>query len=824
MTEKATTRTKRPAKPAKAAKTAKKARKAKNTKNTRTNAATTARAGRGTSSDVKRPRATQPVPGRSPARTPSKGGPISPNPWRVTKSGTSLGTLFDHAWDAILVADRKRCIVDANPAACRLFEASRDQLLQMRLDNLRHVFSKSRYKQLLDGTLRPPVIRGEHFVRMRDGSQKTLDTIGARIDGNHALFVVRDVSQYRRLYQQIEMERKRLYDVLNGMNDPVVLVSPHFRIEFLNGTAREHFGECKGQLCHRALAGATRPCPDCKLPAVLSGKEERQVYEFRDKKGRWLEVSITPLLGPRGPAGGILAMRDISERKQVEEKIKASEEKFRSIIRHAGPGIVYVDLAGVHVDVNDAFCEMTGFSREELVGRGMPYPYWPKDQIPRFVRGMQNALEGGVNVAETVFVKKNGERLPVRIHPSLVRDHTGATVGEIGIFEDISSWETLQQELVYAQKMQTVGALAGGIVHEFNNLHCGMRLVIESVLAEIGHPLPIRKDLEAVLERLERANSITGQLKTFSQKMPSQKVRTSLSGVIEEALRFAAATLNKDKISVEFDRSRDVPELVLDRVQMAQAILNLILNAGDAMESSEVRRLRIETGVKEGRAFVRLSDTGSGIAEEYLDSIFDPFFTTKENRGEQVRSGFGLGLTVSEAITKDHGGTIDVSSTVGTGSTFTVWLPLETPSMVSRVSPPVELYTRVKGKRVLITENDSVLRTLLDNALRRAGCVVETTESVDQSVRLLGSRRYDIAVVDLELPDGRAEDILGAIEKGTPADRPATIVVTGRTPATGRKKPVRPGAEAILYKPVTLDSLYTAVDMAIGKREKGLGA
>ena len=654
---------------------------------------------------AKGPRAVRHARRGTPARTSSKVAPASRHPLRVKTSEISLRSLFDHAWDAILVVDRNRYIVDANPSACQLFGSSRDRLLRMKIDSLRRDFSKRRYAQLLDGKLRPPLVRGEHALRTKDSGEKTLDAIGVRIDRSHAIFIVRDITELRR----------------------------------------------------------------------------------------------------------------------VEEKIKASEEKFRSIIRDAGLGIVYVDVAGVHVDVNDAFCEMTGYCREELVGHGIPYPYWPKDQTLRFARGMRNALEGRVTVAETAFIKKNGQRVPVRVHPSFVKDHTGVTVGEIGIFEDISSWETLQQELIYSQKMQTVGALAGGIVHEFNNLHCGMRLVIETALAEIRHPLPIKQDLEAVLERLERASSITGQLRAFAQKAPSRKASTSLPGVVEEALGMAAATLRKDRVSVELQLANNVPELVLDRVQMVQAVLNLILNARDAMESVEARRLTVQTGVEDGRAFVRLHDTGSGIAAEHLGSIFDPFFTTKEDRGEQVRSGFGLGLTVTETIVRDHGGAIDVSSAVGKGAAFTVWLPLDAPTMVPRTRPTPEFYARVRGKRVLIAENESVLRMLLGNAMRSVGCVVDAAGSGEQSLDLLVRGRHDVVVIGTGLQAGGAEKLLCAVGRKKTAARPATIAVLGEADTTGRKKAVSPRADAVLRAPVTLDSLYAALDAAVAAREKRRG-
>ena len=651
---------------------------------------------------AKKIRAVRSVNRRPPARKTPNGAHTRRLPLRVEAADVSVRNLFEHAWDAVAVTDRNRRIVDANRSTCRMFGVPRERLLSLRIDDFGRGLKNATYRRLLDGVLRPPLLRGEYVLKLDAPAARTLDIIGARIDKNHAVFV----------------------------------------------------------------------------------------------------------------------FRDITERKQAEEKTKASEEKFRSIIRDAGLGIAFVDLNGVHVDVNNAFCEMTGYCREELVGRGMPYPYWPKDQTERFLRGMRNALQGRVSVAETAFIRKNGQRLPVRVHPSFVKDHTGATVGAIGIFEDISAWETLQQELVYSQKMQTVGALAGGIVHEFNNVHCGMRLVIENALAEMRHPLPIRQDLETVLERLERASSITGQLSAFVQRTPSHKTSTAIEGIVEEALGMAATTLRKAEISVELDMGRNVPDLVLDRVQMVQALLNLMLNARDAMESAAVRRLTVQTGVDDGRAFIQLRDTGSGIAAEYIGSIFDPFFTTRENRGEQVRSGFGLGLTVSETIIRDHGGSIDVTSTVGEGSAFTVWLPLGVSTGVSRASLPAELQDKIKGRKILIAENDSKLRTLLGDALRSVGCSVDAAGSVERSLNLMAGRRHDVIVMSAELQAGGTEKLLRAVARKAPANRPATIVVAERFSGAARGTMTAEGARAILLKPVTLDSLYAALNAAIVANEK----
>jgi CheY-like chemotaxis protein len=256
---------------------------------------------------------------------------------------------------------------------------------------------------------------------------------------------------------------------------------------------------------------------------------------------------------------------------------------------------------------------------------------------------------------------------------------------------------------------------------------------------------------------------------------------------------------------------------------MVQALLNLILNARDAMTSSAVKCLRVQADVSDGRAFVRLQDSGSGIAAEYIGSIFDPFFTTKEDRREQVRSGFGLGLTVAETIVRDHGGSIDVSSAVGEGSAFTVWLPLDVSPGLSRGNIPAGLQARVKGKRVLVAENGLVLRLLLGDALRNVGCVVYAAASVEQSLNLMADGRHDVIVIGTMLPVGGVEKLLRAAAAKSAMDRPATIIVAEKPPriAHGNKRTL--GASAVLLEPVTLDSLYAALDAAVADREKRRG-
>jgi two-component system, sporulation sensor kinase E len=622
--------------------------------------------------------------------------------FRLNEAERRYTNLFAHAWDAILIADRQGRIVDANPAACALFGLTRAELLKLNFSHFRRNYSKEKYGRLMDGTLEPPIVRGDHTLVLKTGEKKVLDTVGVKVDDSHAMLIIRDVSSFKQLYEQIAVERKRLYDVFDCMNDPVVLISPHFNIEFLNRRAREFYGDCKNQLCHYALRREKRRCSDCGLHLIISGKEERLVFEIKDKAGRWLETNMTPFVTTGGPAGVILVMRDVSQRRETEEKLRASEGRFRSMIRHAGPGIAYMSLDGKHLDVNDAFCRMTGFSKDELIGTGMPYPYWPEGTAKKFSVSMRRALQGEIDVAEAKFVRRSGESFSVRIHPSFVRDHTGMPVGVIGIFDDISSLEALQEQLTYAQKMQTAGALAKGIAHEFNNLHCGIQWYIELALSHRGMLPSAREDLETALKSLERASHITRQLVTFAGRSLSQKTRARISDIVADTLGLARKELDDDDIDVSVRHESGIPDLVVDPVQIGQVLLNLVLNAKDAMSASKTKKLSISTGFKSDRVFIRVTDSGRGIPEEHIGQIFDSFFTTKEDPETKAIKGFGLGLAVSERIIRSHGGYVEVSSKLGAGSTFTVWLPVESSEGISYAATVIgarEGRSGVRGKK-----------------------------------------------------------------------------------------------------------------------------
>ena len=486
-------------------------------------------------------------------------------------------------------------------------------------------------------------------------------------------------AEQRRLAERLSESEKKYRNLFTSAADVISVIDRAGRLVDVNPACCTLTGYSRDELLDMSCEDLVERFEKNRFLGIFEGSSPpwsvRTEYYFVRKDGTQvpLEVSAVMLDADRA----LFVSRDVSERKVAEAKLKASEEMFRSLVRQAGLGITYLNAEGEFLDINDAFCTMTGFSREELLDVKGPRPYWPKDSVSKHKGFIKGAVAGRTDVLETVFCRKTGELFPVRIHPSPITDHTGRLVGVIGLFEDISAWKELQQHVIHAQKMEMASFIAVGIAHEFNNLHGGIQNHVELILENEKLPPQMRRDLEVILKTLGRANSITKQLDTFARQTPPNKEPCSLSEIVDDTLELVAREYESEGIRIEVQKGRRIPDLVLDGAQIGQVLLNLFINARDAMRGRTSKILGVETGLRGQRAFVKVSDTGTGIGGENTKRIFDPFFTTKGNADGKDAHGLGLGLTVSKTIVSEHGGEIEVSSRKRIGTTFTVWLPVE---------------------------------------------------------------------------------------------------------------------------------------------------
>ncbi|MBU1340296.1 MAG: PAS domain S-box protein [Proteobacteria bacterium] len=453
---------------------------------------------------------------------------------------------------------------------------------------------------------------------------------------------------------------------------------------------------------------------------------------------------------------------DITRIRQTEESLKRSEEKFRSIIENAGVGILLIGTDSFHLDINPSFCQMTGFSRDELIGSKIPCKYWPEDLTQKLTWELSQFMKTGTTKIETYFLRKNQDRFPVSLIGSSIFDHTGQPIAFIVIVLDITEKRKMEEEILRVQKLESIGTLAGGIAHDFNNLISIVQGYTELSQMHIDPGNEIYNNLNEVCKACRRAKALTGKFITFSKGGISIKNPGSLIHLIEDATNLALSGSNARGI---FNISEDLWEVKFDQEQMKQAIYNLITNAREAVPKGGIIKVAAENvmisenkpGVfmADGK-YVKISiqDRGPGIPEENLSFLFDPYYSTKQ-RGDQ--KGMGLGLTTTYSIIKRHEGYIFVNSEQGAGTTFEIYLPALEINPEKKVS--IKKTANLENETILVMDDEPGILDIACKMLKRIGYAVQLAENGNTAVALYkkamdSGNPIDIVILDLTVKGG----------------------------------------------------------------------
>ncbi|MGH9785732.1 MAG: PAS domain S-box protein [Terriglobia bacterium] len=491
-------------------------------------------------------------------------------------------------------------------------------------------------------------------------------------------------------------------------------------------------------------------------------------YLCKDGSQRWFLWNAVPARDERLIYA---AARDITEFKQVQEALlRAREEatrlkfeaRYTELVEHASYGIFRATLDGHFVYVNPALVSMLGYdSKEELMTRSLATDiYQSPQERARLIE--QIARSDRPCAGEATWKKKDAKPITVRLSGRAARDDQGTFEGLEWIVENVTAHRQIEEQLYLAQKMEAIGRLTGGVAHDFNNLLNVMIGYSDLLLDHLGAADPRRNYAEEIRAAGQRAAALTRQLLAFSRRQVLQPEVLDLNQIVTEASAMLARLLGETiQLITRLDPSLAIVNV--DRGQMEQVILNLAVNARDAMPDGG--RLTIETSnavigddyverrplMVPGRfVMLAVSDTGEGMDAETQRQIFEPFFTTKE-KGK----GTGLGLATVYGIVKQSGGFIWVYSEPGQGSTFKVYLPEANETASPHAAPTPARAAVGCSETILLAEDDASLRTLALEFLQSAGYQVIAAGSGAEALRLLGSLPgpLHLLLTDLVLPD-----------------------------------------------------------------------
>jgi two-component system cell cycle sensor histidine kinase/response regulator CckA len=590
----------------------------------------------------------------------------------------------------------------------------------------------------------------------------------------------------RRRAEESARASERSYRLLFERNPNPMWVYDSGTLRFLavNDAAVHNYGYSREEFLAMTIEDI-RPQEDLpQLHAIVRpdqsvearGLSTAGIWRHRRKDGTLLEADITShthVFAGR-PARVVLAV-DVTARVEAERALRRSEARYRDLFENAGDLIAMVDVESRLTMVNEAFVRTLGYTRDELIGRPLRElvpPEWHERLEAARDRKIDDDVEG--TTYEHELVAKDGHRIQVEV-ASRVIEVDGQPVGVEAICRDITERRQLEEQLRQAQRLEAIGRLAGGIAHDFNNLLTVISGYADALLEE-GDPAS-RRELKEIAAAAERATILTRQLLAFSRRQVLQPRVLDLNEVVDGIMPMLTRLIGED-IDLVTALDPGLEHVLADPNQIEQVLLNLVLNARDAMpQGGKLTIATTNTELDEsyvaehpearlGRhATLSVSDNGVGMDAGTVARVFEPFFTTKP-----VGTGTGLGLSTVYGIVKQSGGNTWIYSEPGRGSTFKVYLPAANEPLATVGRDRPEIATPTGSETILIVEDEDAVRTLAADMLRARGYTVHATGSAEEALRLAadGDEPIDLLLTDLVMPEMNGRDLAAKILETIP--------------------------------------------------------
>jgi PAS domain S-box-containing protein len=685
-----------------------------------------------------------------------------------------------------------------------------------------------------------PAYEGEFRMMHPDGEYRWLRIHGlcirdARGKPYRMAGSTSDIDARKRAEEALKASEEQYKAVFNATTDALILRDAQGRIVDVNPAFLEMNGLTREQaLSDRARIFASPEKHEKIRDYYRRARDGETIHyelEVERKQGEraHLDVRVVPVLY-RGERHSVSLARDITAQKSAEQALKASEEQYRAIFNAAADALVLRDAGARVIDVNPAFLQISGYTREEVVDQDRWIFAGP--QMGALASEMHQRTIAGESVRfEIQARRKDGKLIDIEMRAVPIR-YRGAPHA-LGMARDITEQKRAQAErarlegqLLQSKKLEAIGTLAGGIAHDFNNILAAILgygdLAQRSSMAKPGTPL--RRHIDAVVAAGLRAKSLVERILAFSRSGTGERVPVHVQAVVSEALDLLAPQLPGP---VRLERRLEAGEAAVmgDATQIHQVVMNLCANALQAMKSSgtltvaldvvETGELVAATSRLAAGKYVRLAvrDTGVGIGPGVLERIFDPFFTTRE-----VGVGTGLGLSLVHGIVTELGGGIRVDSAPGEGATFTVYLP----ACAARALPKAadEKVPHGSGETIMLVDDEETLVHLGEEMIASLGYepVGYTSSAAALAAFRESPERFQAVLSDEAMPEMTGSDLAREIRALRP-DLPVVLMSGYVTPLfAARAREI--GVAEVLAKPLTARDIGRSLARALKEKEK----
>ncbi|MBI1389491.1 MAG: PAS domain S-box protein [bacterium] len=510
--------------------------------------------------------------------------------------------------------------------------------------------------------------------------------------------------------------------------------------------------------------------------------------------------------------------QEVAQRKQTEDALRESENRFRVIFDHAAVGIALADLNGYVITANPALHTMLGYNPAENELSGVHFAdFTHPDDIEPEMNNVHRVRAGEINFYQCLkrYLGKDGKTIWGDLTLTAVRNEDRSIQFFVGIVVDVTEQKRLEEELRYSQKMTAIGELAGGVAHDFNNI---LTIIMGNLsLAEPLAPHEIQKRLRDANTAAERAAGLIKKLLAFSRRNPVQMKETSIEKLFEELLSIARETVDRG-IEIRTHCPEGIPSILGDSSQLMTVLLNLVMNAHDSIQDvasgkmftrrqKETFHIRVSASQVQAVppntasnakgipcVLISVSDNGAGMSEAVKKRAFEPFFTTKD-----VGSGVGLGLSSSYGIIDQHQGWVEIESELGLGTEIKIYLPIPSSTASSDTEDIARLRPAAEG--VLIIDDEELVRNVCHEILSANGFRTFSSLSGEDGLEVYRRNKdaLDRVLLDLSMPGMPGEAVLTEILTIDPDAR--VVVSTGKGDPSLIDRVIRKGAVDALVKP-----------------------
>lgn len=750
-----------------------------------------------------------------------------------TAPAPMLAQVFAQLRESVVITDADLdgsgpFIVYTNPAFARMSGYTAEEVLGK---NPRFMQGPKTTRKTLD-RLRAALERGEAFQGedinyRKDGTEFFIDwyieplrDASGRV--THFVAVQNDVTERRLAEAALRARDEQMRMVVS--NAPLVL----FRLDekgvftLSEGKGLEAAGLRPGEVLGRSIFDICAGSPDIlgNVRRALAGETIRAEAEFG---GAVFETFYTPLRDAAGGCSGVVGVAtDVTEFRRSENARAQAEADYRSIFENAVEGIFQTTPEGRYLKANPALARMYGYeSPAELVEnltRIDRQLYVQPGRREEFAARLRE--QGVVAGFESEIFRRDGSTIWISEHAREVRNESGRTLFYEGTVEDITRRKELEAQFLQAQRMESIGMLASGIAHDLNNVLAPILIGSDFLRAKM--PDSESRDLVDMLETgAQRGANLVKQILSFARGITGEKTLVQLRHILTEIANMAKQTFPK-RITIRNNAGRELWPVMSDTTQLHQVLLNLCVNARDAIADSGMivisaenlhlrEPLRVTTHeLAPGHyVVVKITDSGSGIPPAVMGKIFEPFFTTKP-----IGKGTGLGLSTVIAIVKNHGGGVAVESVPGQGTAFRIFLPAVADSCGADAAAARLPVPQGQGETVLVVDDEGAILDITRETLQSFGYRAVLASGGQEALAIYACGGIDVALIDLMMPGFNGPQAIAAMRGLNPAAK--IITVSGHS--IEEAQAATPGVDAFLTKPYTVDELLRTLHRVLWAR------